>query len=282
MNNANFISIDFETSTKTGRMPCQVGIAVVKSGQIVETISRLIKPPQNRYSEMLIKIHGINPSMTKDAPSFNEVWSDIGGLFESNFIVGHNLSFDLDILFRSLKFYGLPEPIFMGTACTYMLSHMSLEECCKSNGIVLNNHHDALCDAVACAKLFLKYLSGSLDSPVIKNDTYHKSNKETEYHQQLRGDILNMDLTIASPTHPFYRKKIVITGVFNKWNRLELAELLKKCGADIDTSISKKTNYIIAGTDPGPAKLEKAKKLKEEGYNIVLLNEDDIIKLLSI
>lgn len=38
MKNANFIAIDFETATTSTRMPCQIGIVVVKEGQIVDRI----------------------------------------------------------------------------------------------------------------------------------------------------------------------------------------------------------------------------------------------------
>lgn len=89
--NANFIAIDFETATPK-RMPCQIGIVVVKEGLIVERISRLIQPLDNKYAKQCIRVHGITPEMTKDTPTFDVVWNDIKMYFEGNFVIAHNAS----------------------------------------------------------------------------------------------------------------------------------------------------------------------------------------------
>lgn len=90
MKNVNFIAIDFETAT-TQRTACQVGITVVKEGEIVKKISRFIQPPANQYSKQCIKVHGITPDITADSPTFDIIWNDIKEYFEGNFIVAHNL-----------------------------------------------------------------------------------------------------------------------------------------------------------------------------------------------
>lgn len=68
----------------------------------------------------------------------------------------------------------------------------------------------------------------------------------------------------------------VVSGVFEKFSREELKQLIEDHGGKIGSSISAKTTYVVAGNNMGPAKLEKANKLK-----INILSEDDFIKLVQ-
>jgi DNA ligase (NAD+) len=68
----------------------------------------------------------------------------------------------------------------------------------------------------------------------------------------------------------------VISGVFEKFSRDDLKRAVEENGGKIGSSISAKTNYVIAGDNMGPAKLEKAIKL-----NIPLLSENEFIKMLD-
>lgn len=99
-------------------------------------------------------------------------------------------------------------------------------------------------------------------------------------HSQISGDLKQKDLTNADPNNPFYDKKVVITGVFNM-DRNEMAARLKDMGADINGSISRKTNFVVVGEDAGPSKLQKIDTLKSQGYNIVVLHQDDIDKIFN-
>ena len=49
-NGLNFIAIDFETATPKRASICEVGICVVRNGEVVETRSWLVQPKENLYS----------------------------------------------------------------------------------------------------------------------------------------------------------------------------------------------------------------------------------------
>jgi DNA ligase (NAD+) len=59
---------------------------------------------------------------------------------------------------------------------------------------------------------------------------------------------------------PLAGKSFVITGTFAAYSREKLKELLQSLGGKVASSISKKTDYVLAGADPG-SKLDKAKQL---------------------
>ncbi len=70
--------------------------------------------------------------------------------------------------------------------------------------------------------------------------------------------------------------KIVVSGVFTQFSRNELKKLIEEHGGKNVSSISKSTDYLIAGENMGPAKLEKAKNL-----GIKMITESDFVALIS-
>lgn len=71
-------------------------------------------------------------------------------------------------------------------------------------------------------------------------------------------------------------KSFIISGVFEKYSREELKELIETNGGKILSSISAKLNYLVAGDNMGPSKLEKAIKLQ-----IPIISDEDLIKMLQ-
>ena len=68
----------------------------------------------------------------------------------------------------------------------------------------------------------------------------------------------------------------VVSGVFIKVTRNQLKLLIEKNGGRVGSSISKKTNYVIAGDKMGPSK-----KVKAENFGITILSEDEFLSMIS-
>ena len=223
MNNANFIAIDFETATPK-RMPCQIGLVVVKEGVIVKKINELIQPPQNKYSVSCTKVHGITPEHTLNSPTFDILWDKIKSYFDKNFIVAHNIDFDYDVLEKALSYYNIQHPIIMGCACTYQLSETNLEEACYINNIPLPSHHDAACDAEACARLFLKYLDGELYA-IDRSSMPKQAEEQTEHipsTDEFRNEVNRRNGRIVEREEKtifdYYMQFITEQGKENSWS----------------------------------------------------------------
>jgi DNA ligase (NAD+) len=72
---------------------------------------------------------------------------------------------------------------------------------------------------------------------------------------------------------PLAGKVVVITGTLANMSREEAKEMLESMGARVTASVSKKTDFVLAGENPG-SKLDKAKAL-----GIAIYSEDEINKL---
>lgn len=68
---------------------------------------------------------------------------------------------------------------------------------------------------------------------------------------------------------------LVVTGTLSTLSREEASELIRKAGGTIANSVSKNTDYVVAGENPG-SKYDKAQKLK-----IAILDEGDFLKLIE-
>ena len=84
------------------------------------------------------------------------------------------------------------------------------------------------------------------------------------------------ELDMSEYSDKLIGKSIVISGVFAHHSRDEYKEIIEKNGGKNVGSISKKTSFILAGDNMGPAKLEKANKL-----GVPIMNEDEFLKLLE-
>ncbi|MGZ3765813.1 MAG: NAD-dependent DNA ligase LigA [Mucilaginibacter sp.] len=82
------------------------------------------------------------------------------------------------------------------------------------------------------------------------------------------------EVTLAS--EKLLGKSFIISGVFEKYSRDELKDMIEANGGKILSSISAKLNYLVAGDNMGPAKLEKATKL-----NIPIISDEELLGMIG-
>lgn len=105
----------------------------------------------------------------------------------------------------------------------------------------------------------------------------YPGNRETV--ERLRGYGLKMVIPAEAEegrTDILAGKNIVISGTFSRHSREEYKEMIERNGGKNVSSVSKKTSFIIAGDNMGPAKLEKARSL-----GVPLVSEDEFLAMIS-
>jgi DNA polymerase III subunit epsilon len=156
----SFVAIDFETALN--HYVCSVGIVTVEEGVITDEYHAFIQPPYNQYHWRNIEVHGIRPEHTAQSPIFSQVYPEIEKRLLHKTVVAHNESFDRNVLRRSIEDYRLTSLLNLTGKwdCTMKIYRAKgykpakLSSCCAVHDIELQ-HHDALSDARACAKLYL-------------------------------------------------------------------------------------------------------------------------------
>ena len=108
---------------------------------------------------------------------------------------------------------------------------------------------------------------------------YFKNEKHKHLISRLKA--AGVTLRIESPmaemiSQKLKKKTFVISGVFAKFSREEIKNMIEKHGGKNISSISSKTDYVVAGDNMGPSKLKKAQEL-----GIKIIGEDEFLKLID-
>ena len=82
--------------------------------------------------------------------------------------------------------------------------------------------------------------------------------------------------SLENQTNKLEGQIFVVSGVFHQMSRNELKKAIEDNGGKVSSSISKKTNFIIAGDNMGPSKLTKAQDL-----GVTIISEQDFIDKIS-
>lgn len=155
---------DVETPNTHNDRICSIGIVQTDlEGSVVDSTSLLIDP-ESRFDEINMRLTGISPVDVRGEMTFPEAWDELlADYLNGPLVVAHNARFDLCVLTKTLKAYGMREPVF-DYACTQRMSMAllpdircyKLPEVCSALGLEMGRHHRAQSDADACKNVFWK------------------------------------------------------------------------------------------------------------------------------
>ena len=125
-----------------------------------EDRKNLFVNPCKEIPAEVVALTGISNEDVKDAPTFPDVWKEIGPYFKSSLLIAHNTPFDLAVLDKTLLYYKIPFDVanFLDTKEKASELH-DIEDCkldtlCSYFGVELLHHHDALADTRACREIY--------------------------------------------------------------------------------------------------------------------------------
>ncbi|WP_136481424.1 NAD-dependent DNA ligase LigA [Cognatitamlana onchidii] len=108
---------------------------------------------------------------------------------------------------------------------------------------------------------------------------FFNSEKNNHNIERLRRFGVQLELSadvLQNQTEKLKGEVVVVSGVFESVSRNELKKLIEDNGGKVSSSISSKTSYIVAGSNMGPSKKEKADRL-----NILLINEYEFLQKIE-
>lgn len=135
---------------------------------------------------------------------------------------------------------------------------------------------DALKNATEEALMAVDEIGDKIAQSVIR---YFKDERNLEQLERLKRYGLQFEISpeqLSLHTDRLQGATIVISGTFIHHSREEYKALIEQHGGKNTGSISGKTSYLLAGSNMGPAKLEKARKL-----GIRIISEDEFLKMIE-
>ncbi len=295
----NFTAIDFETANNKRTSACALGLVKIENCVITKSVNYLFKPIPFYFTNS--HIHNIYEEDVINKPYFVDCWNEIQDIIGDDLIIAHNAAFDLSVL-RSLLEHEKIEFPNLKYVCTWRLSEKYFELKNYKLPTISNhlnislNHHEALSDAVACAKIAIELLKlndcnclQELSNQFQIGELYHPFDYRpfSSSFRNSKSSKKNI-VSLSTPTENPFKKlldntsnklnglTIVYSGMFEWFERDELKKLIEQNGGKNTTSISKKTSYLVAGENMGPSKREKANNLE-----VSIISEDEFIALLK-
>lgn len=165
---SRFVVFDVETPNRYNSRMSAIGITVIDDGAITDEFYSLVNPEQS-FDYFNVRVTGISEEAVRGAPNFSELWEKIEPLMSNGMLVAHNAVFDMGVLKKCLRDYGIEWRPYVRYVCTVQMgrrlipgiSH-KLNDMCDYFGICLDHHH-AASDSRACAKILLQYLENGAD-----------------------------------------------------------------------------------------------------------------------
>ena len=306
----DFVAIDFETASGNPNSACSVGLAFVVGLEVVATTHRLIKPPGNKYEWGNVRVHGIRPRDTVNAPDFLTVWQELHPMLVGKALIAHNARFDMSVIKASLAAYGdsyvqqyadfkYVDSIAM--ARDLVPGRKNLAACSECLGIDLEHHHNAECDAVACAEIAIACIKAVADlalptpRPKVPKTTQPRRTHAVgpgpalAQNRHIKPRDIQPQVSTFDTSHPLYQKSLVFTGELSI-DRKEAMQRAVNVGAVLRSSVSRRTDFLVVGHQyDGPDgqatisnKEEKARAILAEGKSkLRLLDETEFFHLLQ-
>lgn len=289
MNTKSFAALDFEHLTSNQHTACSVGLVIVKNNVIVQEYYSLINPPEDDGYES--GKSGITRDMCRDAPLFPEVWKTASEMIGNLPIVAHNCPTERTVIDKACAHFGVDDNSgryeFIDT---YKITGSNLNDSCREYSISLGEHHNALCDARACAELYMKMENSNLVIPTPKKDIPHISRRSKE-KWKMRDAMKQSNEDIFTPLPPedvvykdtiFFGNRVLVTGEFERFPHREISlyGLLKKMGATVEKSGSyvKRIDILLVGNK----KAGESKQEKAEADRKLIIRENEFYKLLEL
>lgn len=288
-----YIVCDVETPDKLNSYICSIGLTIVENEKITDTKYSLIKS-NCEFNENNVKIHGITKDMVADAPTFFEFWNENFNIFENNIVVAHNASFDLSVIKKELNRNNIElnsiayiDTLQLARQCL-KLEHYGLADVCKALDVDLENHHCALDDCVATAKVLIKLISGyNINPNDFVKDLYLSNPIEKTPKSNFSQKNILLDFFSKCPQNIIlHGVTVCLSGDFSSMSKSEFATVLEQRGAIVKKSVTRSLEYLVVGEQGNEqwshgcfgTKIEKALRFNCSGSNILIVREQDFLE----
>lgn len=163
-----YVAFDVETPNCRNDRMSAIGVVIIENREQTTNFYSLVNP-EEPFDNFNIQLTGITPRMVRNQPTFPILWELLRPLLEKGILCAHNAPFDLGVLNKCLRDYGIPWKSTVEYVCTCQIGRRLLPSAPNHRLDTLAEmldlplqHHNALSDTKVCAGL-LQYYLGQAD-----------------------------------------------------------------------------------------------------------------------
>lgn len=277
-----YIVVDTETtglSCKHDKI-IEISLARYSNGERTDHYTTLINPHRH-IPEEATAINHIADEDVEDAPTFAKAWPQISRFFDGSIVVGHNVTFDLNMIGYNMS--RKAQPLDVSYLDTVQLAkdafpgqpNYKLATLVENLGISDSQEHRADSDVELTAKLFELCRAAIIDryERELKERREQKAKEKAERQARYGWS-------------PLLDNNFVFTGEFSH-EREKLESILESVGANKRDKVNGNTDYLVVGELKNlpqwalERKYLKAQQLSDAGKKVKLITEKDYITLIQ-
>ncbi|AZM38554.1 transposase [Acinetobacter baumannii] len=289
----DFIAFDVETANSDPKSICQVGVALFKNGELKEKWGTYINP-ESHFDWMNIQIHGITEDHVKNSPTIHEIKPILDKYFNNNTVVTYT-AFDRSAISRNnLEFNSEWLDAAMVVRRTWekvAYSGYGLANVCAMHNIQMENHHDAISDAVAAGHVLIHAMKKHGFGIEECKKLVGKKIITLMSKGKLSDDPSPKDIIIegGNPHGHWFGEILCFTGELSI-PRVQASIIASQAGFNVKNSVTKKTTFLVKGQQDLTklngkqisSKEEKALDAIRDGQDMIVIGENEFFDLIKV
>ena len=305
----SYVVVDTETTGLDFEFCEIIEISAIKvqDGLVVDRFSSLVQPsPYLEVSDdgrksvafvssFITALTGITNEMLAVAPPAQDVIPSFLSFAGDSILLAHNANFDINFIFDAAQTMGLAfGNDFIDTLRIFRkalpdLSHHRLIDVCNALAVPYEQAHRAEADCIVTHSCYQKVRDSILAEQAEDDFINSFKPKSGKYSgRKLDARTILAETDDFDPTHPLFGQTIVFTGALSSMQRREAMQLVANIGGVNANSVTKKTNYLVVGSEEFAAsvkngkttKMKKAEELRLKGADLSVISESAFFDLL--
>lgn len=302
-----FTTVQCISANKELNSLCGIELTIIRKGRLYQRKQWLFCPPHCYLEASALQNTTLTLKDILDAPKLNEIWDEILPYFEQQFIIFHQLPYNLSYLSHSLAYYQIPLPTFT-FGSTMMLAkrlYVALPNCKLESlnfFLGLSSSYDQCHDTslniadivMAMSKqLGLDDIEALFTRAGICVGSYHRNGVSyPDFLSYYTPPYLESSPSPKDPLQTLSLRNQVIcfTGPLKTMTRSMAVKKITLVGGHFQNQVSSQTTLLVSNLydqvshqwTRKTSKLEKALLLKSQGQSIDIIDEDSFLKRLSL
>lgn len=290
----DFFVFDIESTDRayTTSEICEIAALKVIGGEVADTFDTPVYIDRE-MSAGAFRVNHISKDMLQDAPHMTSALAAFLKFIGNNpVLIGHNIkTFDLPFIDRVAKLCGIKfeyrnaiDTLPLAKKAWPNLPSYRMDDLRTCLDLDMDGSHRALKDCYDEYTLYMRIRKdieegrASVNPP--KNNMSRPGAKwSTKWKRRKAKDFTTIN-TEFDEKHPLFDKNVVFSGITGDGYN-EYLQAVCDLGGHPQDNVTKKTNYLVVGNNPGKSKVTKAREYRDKGASIDIIDEQTFIGLIN-